>query len=283
MYKTLIATDTLHGHIHDADWCIVDARFSLADTTLGMQDYQTAHIPGAHYAHLDKDLSGPIIPGKTGRHPLPAVEAAARTFSEWGIDHNVQVVVYDSVSGSVAARLWWMLKWLGHDAVAVLDGGWPAWQAAGLPVTQDLPSGSSRAFTADVRAQLLTDVAQVDRYRNDPAYRVFDARTPERYRGEQEPIDPVAGHIPGAHCASFAENIAEDGLFQSPEALRLRYEPLLAGIHTDHIISYCGSGVTACHNLLAMSHAGLGDAVLYAGSWSEWITDQGRPVGTEEG
>lgn len=280
MYNTLIDIETLHQHIQHTEWCIIDARFSLADTEQGRQDYQTSHIPNALYAHLDEDLSGPVIPGTTGRHPLPKVEAAAQTFSGWGMDHDVQVVVYDSASGSIAARLWWMLKWLGHDAVAVLDGGWPAWQAAELPITQEISPRPARSFVPDVRPRLLTDTEHVDLYRNDSTYRVFDARDPERYRGEQEPIDPVAGHIPGAHCASFAENITDGGRIRSPEELRCRYEQLFDGIDTAHIISYCGSGITACHNLLAIAHAGLGDAVLYSGSWSEWITDESRPVET---
>lgn len=282
MHTTLIEADALHRHIDNHDWCIIDARFSLADTTQGRKDYQASHIPNALYAHLDEDLSGPIIPGKTGRHPLPDVETAARTFSSWGIDRDVQVVVYDSASGSIAARLWWMLKWLGHDAVAVLDGGWPAWEAAGLPVTQDASARPERVFTPEERTDLITDANQVDRYRNDAQYRVIDARTPERYRGEQEPIDPVAGHIPGARCAAFTENLAEDGRFRSPDELRQRFEPVLADVGISQVISYCGSGVTACHNLLAIAHAGLGDAVLYPGSWSEWIADGQRPVGTGE-
>lgn len=283
MHTTLIEVHTLNRHRQDPDWRVIDARFSLADAGQGAREYGEGHVPGALYAHLDDDLSGPIIRGETGRHPLPSVERAAEVFSRLGIDGNVQVAVYDGAGGSVAARVWWMLRWLGHDAVAVLDGGWPAWTGAGLPVTRDVPEVAPRAFVPNVRAHLVTDVAGVDRHRNDADWAVLDARTPERFRGEQEPIDPVAGHIPGARCATFDANLEENGCFRAPEELRRRFEGLFGGVPTDRAINYCGSGVSACHNLLAIAHAGLGDAVLYPGSWSEWITDEGRPIGTGEG
>ena len=283
MYSTLIDVHTLHRHYKDPDWRVIDARFSLADAAQGAREYAEGHVPGAVYAHLDDDLSGPIIRGETGRHPLPSVDRAATVFSRLGIDESVQVAVYDGAGGSVAARVWWMLRWLGHDAVAVVDGGWPAWNAAGLPVTRDVPEVAPRNFTASVRANLVTDVEGVDGYRVNAAWAVLDARTPERFRGEQEPIDPVAGHIPGARCASFDENLGEDGCFRAPEELRRRFEDLLAGVPVERAVNYCGSGVSACHNLLAIAHAGLGDAVLYPGSWSEWITDEDRPIGTGEG
>ncbi len=283
MHTTLIDVNTLHRHLQDPDWRVIDARFSLADADQGARDYADGHLPGAVYAHLDEDLSGPIIPGTTGRHPLPSAERAVEVFSRWGIDERVQVAVYDGAGGSVAARLWWMLRWLGHDAVAVVDGGWPAWTGASMPVSREVPQVSARNFTANVRPHLVTDVEGVDGYRINQAWTVLDARTPERFRGEMEPIDPVAGHIPGARCASFDENLGEGGRFLSPEALRRRFEGLFGGAPADRVVNYCGSGVSACHNLLAIAHAGLGDAVLYPGSWSEWITDEDRPIGTGEG
>ncbi|MYA76645.1 MAG: sulfurtransferase [Gemmatimonadetes bacterium] len=283
MHTTLIDVHTLNRHHQDPDWCVIDARFSLADAEQGAREYSEGHVPGALYAHLDDDLSGPIVRGVTGRHPLPSVERATEIFSQLGIDGSVQVAVYDDSGGSTAARVWWMLRWLGHDAVAVLDGGWPAWTGAGLPVTQDDPEVAPRTFVPNVRANLVTDVDGVDRHRKDADWVVLDARTPERFRGEQEPIDPVAGHIPGATCATFDANLGEDGCFQSPEELRRRFEGIFGGLAADRAINYCGSGVSACHNLLAIAHAGLGDAVLYPGSWSEWITDEDRPIGTGEG
>ena len=283
MHSTLIDVHTLHRHYQDPDWRVIDVRFSLADAGQGAREYAEGHVPGAVYAHLDDDLSGPIIRGETGRHPLPSVDCATTVFSRLGIDESVQVVVYDGAGGSVAARVWWMLRWLGHDAVSVVDGGWPAWNAAGLTVTRDVPEVAPRTFVPSVRAHLVTDVEGVDGYRVNDTWAVLDARTPERFRGEMEPIDPVAGHIPGARCATFDENLGEDGCFRAPEELRRRFVSLLAGVPVERAVNYCGSGVSACHNLLAIAHAGLGDAVLYPGSWSEWITDEDRPVGTGEG
>lgn len=283
MHTTLIDVGTLHRHHRDPDWRVIDARFSLADADQGAREYAEGHVPGAVYAHLDDDLSGPIVRGATGRHPLPSVDRAASVFSRLGIGENVQVAVYDGAGGSVAARVWWMLRWLGHDAVAVVDGGWPAWTAEGMPVTRDVPQVAPRDFKANVRPHLATDVEGVDGYRVNEDWAVLDARTPDRFRGEQEPIDPVAGHIPGARSASFDENLGEDGCFVPPEELRRRFEDLLGGIPAKRAVNYCGSGVSACHNLLAIAHAGLGDAVLYPGSWSEWITDEDRPVGVGEG
>lgn len=283
MHTTLIDSTTLNQYYKAPDWRVVDARFSLTDPGQGTREYDNGHVPGALYAHLDDDLSGSVIRGRTGRHPLPAVDQATELFSRWGIDDHVQVIVYDDTSGSVAARLWWMLRWLGHDAVAVLDGGWPAWFNAGLPVSRTVPDVKHRSFKAKVRSHLVTDVKSIEKYRNDPTWTVLDARTSERFRGEQEPIDPVAGHIPGAQCATFGENLVKNGHFRTPEELRQRFAVLFGGVPAARIINYCGSGVSACHNMLAIAHAGLGDTILYPGSWSEWITDKERPIGTGGG
>lgn len=281
MYTTLIDTDTLYQHLHDSDWRIFDCRFSLADSEQGHRAYNDAHIPNAVYAHLNEDLSSRVIPGVTGRHPLPDVETVAHTFSQWGIDNHVQVIVYDDNVGQVASRLWWMLRWLGHDAVAVLDGGWARWQQEGRPETADVPTPSPRSFIPHIRPHMIADIDRVQAVLDDPAYRLLDARVAGRYRGEHEPIDPVAGHIPNALCAPFEENI-EDGRMRSKEAIRDRFQTLLGDVDMSRVICYCGSGVSACHNLLAMAHAGLEDAKLYPGSWSEWITSPERPIATTD-
>ncbi len=277
-YTTLISTAELAEHLDDPAWAIIDCRFSLADTGRGRRDYQAAHIPGALYAHLDEDLSSPVIAGQTGRHPLPDIDAFAQTLAGWGIDDGVQVVMYDDSTGGIAARLWWMLRWLGHDAAAVLDGGWLHWSNAGLPARGGPESRPERAFEARSRANLVVDTAAVAVMIREQPTRLFDSRTADRYRGENETIDPVAGHIPGAICAPYPDNVGPDGLFLPKETLKARFETLLGGTPAGQAAFYCGSGVTAAHNLLAMVHAGLGDARLYAGSWSEWIVDPSRPV-----
>jgi len=277
-FTTLIDPETLQAHLEDPDWVVVDCRFSLSDPAHGRRAYQEAHIPGAVYAHLDEDLSGPIVAGRTGRHPLPDPDWLARKLSAWGIDHRTQVVAYDDAGGAFAARLWWLLGWLGHDAVAVLDGGWPRWVREGRPVRGGIETRPSRTFVARIRPERVVSADEVLQHLHDPCWRLLDARAPERYRGEQEPIDPVAGHIPGAVNAPFAENLTPEGTFRLPEQLRQRFEALLGDVPPERVICYCGSGVTAAHNLLAMAHAGLPGARLYAGSWSEWITDPRRPV-----
>ena len=277
-YTTLINATELRSRLEEPDWRVIDCRFDLAETEAGRRAYQAGHIPGALYAHLDEDLSGPIIPGQTGRHPLPPVETLARTFSSWGIDDRVQVVAYDALNGAVAARLWWLLRWLGHEAVAVLNGGWQGWQAEGHPVSAEKPVQPARTFTPRPRLELLANVTDILATRDNPAYRLFDARSADRYRGENETLDPVAGHIPGAISAPFAENLDAQGHFLPKAALQARFQDLLGTVPPERAIFYCGSGVTAAHNLLALAHADLGEGRLYAGSWSEWITDPTRPI-----
>ena len=277
-YTTLISVTELSPHLDDPDWAIVDCRFSLADTERGRRAYREAHLPGALYAHLDDDLSGVIKPGITGRHPLPDIDAFAETLSAWGIDEHVQVVAYDDFGGGIAARLWWMLRWLGHDAVAVLDGGYPAWQRLALPTRPGDEARPPRRFVPHPHPAMIADVDEVATSRTDPACRVVDARTAKRYRGEHEPIDPVAGHIPGAVSAPFGDSLDADGHFLPPQTLRRRFSALLGGVPPERVTCYCGSGVTATHNLLALTHAGLPGARLYPGSWSHWITDPTRPV-----
>lgn len=277
-HTTLITPEMLAPHLGDAAWAVVDCRHRLADLAFGRTAYAQSHIAGAVFADLEHDLSGPVIPGRTGRHPLPEAAAMGARLSAWGIDGGVQVVAYDDSGGSIAARLWWMLRWLGHDAVAVLDGGWPAWQGRGLPVGSGPETRAARSFVPRVRPDLVLTAEQVDRVRGDPAWRVLDARNADRFRGENETIDPVAGHIPGARSAPYAGNLEPDGRFKSKDVLRRRYQEVLDGAPAERAVCYCGSGVTAAHDLLAMAYAGLGEARLYAGSWSEWIVDPARPV-----
>jgi thiosulfate/3-mercaptopyruvate sulfurtransferase len=272
-YTTLISTTELARHLTDPDWAIFDCRFALADPERGRRDYAQTHIAGAVYAHLNDDLAGPIIPGFTGRHPLPATDVAADKFSEWGIDDRVQVIVYDDAGGAFAARLWWMLRWLGHEAVAVLDGGWPKWKNEGRETRAGIAIRASRRFVPQPRPELLSTLEEVESMRHDTGSKLFDSRTAERYRGENETIDPIAGHIPGAISAPYPDNLNPDGTLRPQAELRLRFAVLLRGTPAEQTTFYCGSGVTAAQNILALKHVGLGDAKLYVGSWSEWITN----------
>lgn len=281
-YTTLITADEVRRHLDELDWAVVDCQFSLSEPALGHQQYLAGHVAGAVYADLNVDLSAPVVPGRTGRHPLPEPATFKRKLGKWGIGPGVQVVAYDASGAGNAARLWWLLRWLGHDAVAVMDGGWQAWQAIGGPVRGGEESRPPREFVGAPRAAWVLTADEVGARRTDPDYLIVDSRTRERYRGEQEPIDPVAGRIPGAVCAPYVENLDSAGRFLSPEALRARFGALLGETPPERAVFYCGSGVTAAHNLLALAHAGLGDGRLYAGSWSEWITDPQRPIGRGE-
>lgn len=280
-YTTLISTGDLSLHLDDPNWAIIDCRFKLNDLEYGRRAYEQAHIAGAVYADLNQDLSGEIIPGKTGRHPLPPPEVTAQRFGSRGIDEQTQVVAYDDAGGALAAaRLWWMLRWLGHDQASVLDGGWQKWQQEGRPVRSGVERRPPRRFVPRVRPELVVDASDVLHALGNPSFRLFDVRSAERYRGESEPIDPVAGHIPGAICAPYPENLDPNGQFKSPEELRAKYQALLGDHFAQQSAFYCGSGGTAPHSVLAMLHAGLGEAKLYAGSWSDWILDPQRPIRT---
>lgn len=279
MYTTLISTDELSQHLDDPNWVIIDARFVLAQPQRGEENYQVSHIPGAIYAHLERDLSNTIIPGVTGRHPWPTPKQAAAYFGGLGIGPEMQVVAYDDAGGALAAvRVWWMLRWLGHDAVAVLDGGWQKWVQEGRPVNQEAKPRPPVVLTPRLRPELLADLSLVEAARQHPGWRVIDGRAAERYRGEMEPIDAIAGHIPGALNAPYLDNLDERGCFKSPQELRAIYQPLIGETPPDRVIFYCGSGVTSIHGLLAMMLAGLGEGKVYGGSWSEWITDPRRPI-----
>ncbi len=280
IYSTLISALELAGRLSDDDWVVVDCRFSLDDPQRGRRDYLNGHIPRAVYAHLDEDLSGTIIAGQSGRHPLPTVDEMTETFSSMGIAEGIQVVAYDDAGGAIASRLWWMLHYLGHDAAAVLDGGWKRWMHAELPTRSGREANMRRAFSPRPRDEWIVSADEVEDLRTRPEWRLIDARKADRYRGEAEPIDPVAGHIPGAISAPFEGNLDYEGLFLKPEKLRERFEDLVGDTPASRVVSYCGSGVTAAHNLLALAHAALGHGRLYPGSWSEWITNTEREVAT---
>ena len=281
MHTTLVSAETLAQHLADSHWLIVDCRFDLTQPAAGEAAYGAGHIPGAIYAHLDRDLSSPITP-TTGRHPLPDPERFAATLSRWGVGADTQVIAYDADNGMYASRLWWLLRWVGHRAVAVLDGGLKAWAAAKLPISTEIPARSPTQFHARPDRDLWLDADQVQARVQQPDWRLLDARAPERFLGKVEPLDKVAGHVPGARNHPFSTNLTSDGRFGAPEELRRRYEQSQAGVADDHTIVMCGSGVTACHLLLAMEVAGKPGARLYAGSWSEWIRNPQRGVATTD-
>jgi thiosulfate/3-mercaptopyruvate sulfurtransferase len=278
-YTTLISSAELFRNFINPDWAIVDCRFTLADPNLKQSEYEKSHIPGAVYAHLERDLTGPVIPGQTGRHPLPDIFQISQFLSRIGIDDQVQVITYDDSCGAIAAaRLWWMLRWLGHSAVAVLDGGWQDWLANGFPTKNGREYRHYRNFLPSPKPELLADADEVLRGLNQPGCRIIDARSADRFRGENESLDPVAGHIPGAYNAPYQNNVDTNGKFLSKNELIRQYQKFEKSAPDDKRIFYCGSGITACHDILAFAHAGLGEAQLFAGSWSEWITVRDRPV-----
>jgi thiosulfate/3-mercaptopyruvate sulfurtransferase len=269
--------DELKQHLDDPNWAIIDCRFNLEDAAQGRQLYEQAHIPGAVYAHLNDDLAAPPQPDSTGMHPLPDSETFAQKLGGWGIDEQVQLVAYDDWGGALAARLWWMLRWLGHDAVAVLDGGWPAWERAGLPARSGEETRPPRTFTPRPRPELVVNTADVQQHLFDQGFRLFDSRPPEMYRGETAMGDLPAGRIPGALSMPFAHNLDDQGYFLPPDELHVQYRMLLDNLPAENSAFYCVSGVTSAHNVLAAVHAGLGEPRLYVGSWSEWTADSQRP------
>jgi len=278
-YTTLISVTDLAAHLDDSSWVVCDCRHDLADTAAGSRAYAQAHIPGARFVHLDGDLSAPKT-GRNGRHPLPDPEKVARRFGELGIDNTKQVVAYDASGGPYAARLWWMLRWLGHDTAAVLDGGWNAWVKAQLPQTGRVPEIAAARFNPHPKTSAAVDAGTVAARAGKPGTLLLDARVPNRYRGESETLDPVAGHIPGAVNRPWQLNLDTEGRFKSAVELKKEISEMLAGRSPANVTHYCGSGVTACHNLLAMEAAGLTGSLLYPGSWSEWCSDPLRPIAT---
>jgi len=274
---TLVDTETLSRHLDDPRWVVVDCRFILTNPEAGRRAYAAGHIRGARYAHLNEDLSSPVTPG-SGRHPLPVPGTLAEKLGRWGIDRNSQVVVYDDSFGAMAARLWWLLRWLGHEAVAVLDAGFPKWLREKRPITNELPRIQPAQFHPTINNTMWVDADRVMEMTRAKDGLVIDVRADERFRGEVELLDKVAGHIPGANNMPYEDNLDFTGEFMSDEALREHYLAVLNNVPPGKVVHMCGSGVTACHGILAMEHAGLAGAKLYAGSWSEWITDANRPV-----
>jgi thiosulfate/3-mercaptopyruvate sulfurtransferase len=279
-FTTLIDTATLSRFLDDPAFAIVDCRFKLEDEGWGARAYADAHVPGSVHTSLDRDLSASKT-GTNGRHPLPEPSALIRTFERLGIGDDTQVVAYDQDAGMYASRLWWLLRWLGHTEAAVLDGGFAKWVAEGRPTvagTAPLAARPPRTFSGSPRSDMAVDVSEVTRLMHNPEWRLLDARAPERYRGEVEPVDRVPGHIPGATNHFYRRNLDAQGTLLPPEELRERLQDSIAGVRPDRVVCYCGSGVTACHNLLALEHAGMTGAKLYAGSWSEWSSGPSRPV-----
>lgn len=280
-FARLLTAPQLAERLNTPDLRLLDCRFALDNPAYGRARYAEGHLPGACFADLEQDLSGPVIKGVTGRHPLPDPARLEERLRAWGVNQDSTLVLYDDGPGAFAARAWWLLAWLGkRDGVYLLDGGFQAWQAAGLPVTAQITEPPRGTFTARPDARLVLDADSLRRRLGDPTLTLIDARAEPRFRGEVEPLDPVAGHIPGARCAPFTDNLGSDGRFLPADQLRQRFERLLDGRSPEHLVAYCGSGVTACHNLFALSLAGLPLAPLYAGSWSEWITDASRPLAT---
>ena len=279
MHTTLVSTQQLAAELNNPEWVVFDCRFTLTDPFAGRRAYDTHHITGARYVHLEEDLSSPIT-SRSGRHPLPDAQVLCDKLGHWGVGSQTQVVVYDDSYGSMAVRLWWLLRWLGHEHVALLDGGLPKWMKEKHTVSDALPVITPKIFPCSPRPAMLVDAATVESIRCSPSHRLIDARPEQRFTGEREPLDAVAGHIPGAVNWVYEENIDFDGTYLPADELRENYSRVLNGVAPENVVHTCGSGVTASHNILAMEIAGLSGSRLYPGSWSEWITDPTRPIAT---
>jgi thiosulfate/3-mercaptopyruvate sulfurtransferase len=277
MHTTLISTDVLASYLDNSSWLIADCRYNLKDEQWGHAQYLASHIPGAVFVSLAHDLAGPRT-GSNGRHPLPAPDAMGATFGRLGIGDHIQVIAYDQDAGAYASRLWWMLRYMGHDAVAVLDGGFAKWMREGRPVRGGEEKRSADVFTPALRREMRLTVDDVMAHLGDPSVLLVDARSPERFEGQPDPLDNVPGHIPGARNRSYRHNISQEGTMRPAGELKAEFERVIGERSPSEAVMYCGSGVTACHNLLAMEHAGLQGARLFAGSWSEWEADPKRPV-----
>ncbi|MCJ8203254.1 sulfurtransferase [Pseudomonas sp. RGM2987] len=279
----LISPQALEQRRAQPGLVILDCRFALEDPDYGQRSYAEGHIAGASFADLERDLSGPVTKGMTGRHPLPDPEALIEQLKAWGVDNDSDVVLYDDGPGAYAARAWWLLAWLGkRDGVFILDGGLKAWHAAGLPLSLDPPQDRRGTFSGAPDAALLLSAQALQQRLGQADMTLLDARALPRFKGEVEPIDPVAGHIPGAQCAAFTDNLGSDGRFLPTDQLKQRFAEKLGGRSPTELVAYCGSGVTACHNLFALCLAGYPLGRLYAGSWSEWINDPQRGVAKGE-
>ncbi|MDD4914767.1 MAG: sulfurtransferase [Methylococcales bacterium] len=276
-HTTLVSVAALAEHLDDREWIVFDCRFSLADNNAGGKAYRQGHIPGARYVHLNHELSTPVKP-YTGRHPLPDFSVLAERMGSWGVSNRSQVVVYDDAGGAFAGRMWWLLRCMGHQQVAVLDGGIGHWRRQGLPLTTRLPKYYASRFRIYPDSRQWLGAREVEDGLATGGVTLIDARTAERFLGRQEPIDPVAGHVPKALNRPFQLNLDKNGLFLSAKLLERQFKQLTVGVPAQQVVHMCGSGVTACHNLLAMEFAGLQGSRLYAGSWSEWIVNPNRAI-----
>jgi len=275
-FSTIISTSQLSECLGEVNCRVFDCRFSLADVDAGIKAYMDGHIQGAQYVHLDNDLSSPRRSG-TGRHPLPDIETFAAKLGAWGVDGDTQVVAYDDSGGAIASRMWWLLRWLGHEDVAVLDGGIRLWQQEGRPLVTDVPAPDAVKFKPVINKDMLITSDDVVENLESNHYLIMDVRDIARFQGKEEPLDPVAGHIPGAINCPFMKNLSQKGTYKSKDELLEMYQSVIDR-EPESVACMCGSGVTACHSLLAMEIAGLSGAKLYAGSWSEWLADPARPV-----
>lgn len=278
-YSILISVADLAHHLRNPELVVFDCRHDLMNSNFGTEAYAKSHIPGARFAHVDRDLASKPT-GTNGRHPLPDMKTFVNWLGAMGVANDKQVVAYDSGGGMYAARLWWMLKhWLGHERVAVLDGGWDAWQKTGHPVEALVPQPTPAIFVPKP-SDAAVDVQYVMQHLGKNNMRIIDARANDRYHGKNETIDPVGGHIPGAVNRFFKDNLDAMGFFKAPSDLRAAFEPLVTGVPLNQVVQQCGSGVSACHNVLAMEIAGMPGSKLYPGSWSEWCADRSRPIAT---
>lgn len=276
-YTQLVSPKILADHINDPDWIVFDVRHELQNPSAGREAYLAGHVPGARFLHMDEDLAAPLT-GRNGRHPLPDREGFARRMAALGVRKTSQVVVYDAAGGMMAARLWWMFRWIGHGCVAVLDGAWQGWAKEGAISTERPapPENGDLELAPPLTRQVDSDYVLANLTTRNEL--VVDARGADRFRGENETMDPVGGHIPGARNRCFRDNLTPQGEFKDADSLRQELLEVFGEYRPDQVIAQCGSGVTACHNLLAMEIAGLAGAALYPGSWSEWCSDPQRPV-----
>ena len=281
-FTTIVSTEELAKHMDDPSWIVFDCQHDLGNSSFGKTAFSIEHIPGARFFHMDNDAAGAKT-GTNGRHPLPPPETLVAKLGKMGVDGDKQVVVYDGSDGMYCGRLWWMLRWLGHDAVAVLDGGLGKWQKEKRPVTNENPTMAATKFLPKIRNEMQVDANFLIAHLGLMDVSIIDARAPERYTGAKETIDPLAGHIPGAFNRFFKLNLKPDGTFKTPEELRYEFAPLVGEMPVEDIVHQCGSGVTACHNLLAMEIAGYTGSKLYPGSWSEWCSDPMRPMAAGHG
>ena len=276
-YTTIISVQELARVVDNHDVRVFDCRFALKDPQGGLKNYRAGHIPGAQFADMDAQLSSPVTE-TSGRHPLPAADVFLAQLRAWGINNSTQVVAYDDISGAFAARLWWLMRWMGHSRVAVLDGGLQKWTDSGHPLSQEEPNYPAGDFSGCARTDWVIDIDTVLTELDAGNITLIDARAADRFTGKDQQTDPVPGHIPGANSLPFAGNLTKQGIFESSEVLRARFKPLVAAKSLDQVVNMCGSGVTACHNLLAMEIAGFEPTKLFVGSWSQWIRDSSRPV-----